>query len=256
MHILLTNDDGIYALGIEALAKRLRQMGKVTIAAPDVEQSAVSHSITLARPLRVWEVTRDESFFGYGVNGAPADCVKLGISALCQQRPELVVSGINLGANVGVDIFYSGTVAAALEAAFAGIPAIAASVVLGPNADFDVAAEIVCEQISTMPLDHADPLVLNVNVPALPRDEIKGVRLTHQCMKGYADSHVRRTDPRGRDYFWLDGEIRDDQAGRGTDVEALRDGFVSVTPLKHDLTDSQTLAAMRASARNAEEEAK
>lgn len=256
MHILLTNDDGIHAPGIKALVEPLRHFGQVTVVAPDVESSAVSHSITLAAPLRVREISKRGCFFGFGVSGAPADCVKLGMLALCPHRPDLVVSGVNLGANVGVDIFYSGTVAAALEAAFAGVPALAVSLELGRDADLGFAAEVSCQQIRAMPLDLASPLVLNVNVPARGRDEVKGVRCTRQCMKGYVDRYVRRQDPRGRDYFWLDGEAEADATQSGTDVEALRDGFISVTPLKHDLTDPQALAVMRASAPNAEEEAK
>lgn len=245
MHILLTNDDGIYAPGIEALALALRPLGQVTVIAPDVEQSAAGHAITLAVPLRVREVKRNGQFFGFGISGVPADCVKLGISTLCDHRPDLVVSGINLGANVGIDVFYSGTVAAALEAAFIGIPAIAASIGIGPDADLDFAAHVVCEQIETFPPSAPEPLVLNVNVPAIPRDQIQGVRLTRQCMKGYVDRYVKRMDPRGRDYFWLDGDLRFDETDHDSDVAAIKEGYVSVTPLKHDLTDPETLSAMK-----------
>jgi len=245
MHILLTNDDGIYAPGIEALAAPLQRLGQVTVVAPDVEQSAAGHAITLAMPLRVREVQRDRRFFGFGISGAPADCVKLGISALCEQRPDLVVSGINLGANVGIDVFYSGTVAAALEAAFIGIPAIAVSIGIGSDADLDYAASVVCEQIETFPFCAPDPLVLNVNVPAIPREHIKGVRSTRQCMKGYVDRYVKRRDPRGRDYFWLDGDLHFDETDHDSDVVAVKEGYVSVTPLKHDLTDPETLSAMK-----------
>ena len=245
MHILLTNDDGIYAPGLEVLAVALRRFGQVTVVAPDVEQSAAGHSITLAVPLRAREVERDGQFFGFGISGAPADCVKLGVFTLCDQRPDLIVSGINLGANVGIDVFYSGTVAAALEAAFIGIPALAASIGVGPDADLDFAAEVVCEQIEAFPSSTPEPLVLNVNVPAIPRDQVKGVRLTRQCMKGYVDRYVKRSDPRGRDYFWLDGDLHFDETDHDSDVAAIREGYVSVTPLRHDLTDSETLSAMK-----------
>lgn len=250
MHILLTNDDGIYAPGIEALAVVLRELGEVTVVAPDVEQSAVSHSITLSVPLRVREVSKNGQFFGYGVRGAPADCAKLALVALCPTRPDLLVSGINLGANVGIDVFYSGTVAAAIEGAFVGIPSVAASIGLGPDGDLPYAAEVVREQIEALPLRSGDvssgnaPL-FNINVPALPRDKIKGVRFTRQCMKGYVDRYVRRNDPRGRDYFWLDGEIRFDETDHDTDVVAIREGYISVTPLKHDLTDVAALPLMQ-----------
>ena len=245
MRILLTNDDGIYAPGIEALACALRSIGEVTVVAPDVEQSAVGHSITLAVPLRVREVRKRGELFGYGVKGAPADCVKLALAALCEERPDVVVSGINFGANVGIDVFYSGTVAAALEAAFVGIPAVAASIALSPEPDLEFAAKVVREQVQALPLGEAEAPLLNINVPAVPADQVKGVRLTRQCMKPYTDRYVRRSDPRGRDYFWLDGDLACDETDTDTDVVAIRDGYVSVTPLKHDLTDPHALAAMK-----------
>lgn len=246
MRILLTNDDGIYAPGIAAMAKALAAMGQVTVAAPDVEQSAVSHSITLSLPLRVREVQVGGATASYGVSGSPADCVKLGVLALCDERPDVVISGINLGANVGIDVFYSGTVAAAMEAAFVGIPSIAASVELGPQADLTYAAEVVCKVLLQMDLTARAAPVLNVNVPARPRDQVKGIRLTRQCMKGYVDRYVKRRDPRGREYFWLDGDVCCDELDRDTDVVALREGLVSVTPLRHDLTDVPGLRTMEA----------
>jgi len=249
MRILLTNDDGIHAPGIEAMATPLRDMGDLTVVAPDVEQSAVSHSITLSVPLRVRKVERNGEFFGYGVSGAPADCVKIALAALCDERPDVLVSGINHGANVGIDVFYSGTVAAAIEAAFVGVPSIAASIEVGPDADLAYAAEVVCEQVENLQglagrATAANAPLLNINVPARPRDKIRGIRLTEQCMQGYVDRYVKRNDPRGRDYFWLDGEIPIHQTGGKSDVATLREGYISVTPLKHDLTDVPTLRSM------------
>ncbi len=246
MRILLTNDDGIYAPGIEAMASALRGLGDLTVVAPDLEQSAVSHSITLSVPLRVRKVDKAGEFFGYGVSGAPADCVKIALAALCDERPDVLISGINLGANVGIDVFYSGTVAAAIEAAFVGVPSIAASIEVGPDADLAYAAEVVCEQVESLlalvgRAAAANAPLLNVNVPARPRDEVRGIRFTEQCMQAYVDRYVRRHDPRGRDYFWLDGEIPVHQTNGQSDVAALREGYISVTPLKHDLTDTTAL---------------
>ncbi len=245
MNILLTNDDGIHAPGLRVMARALAALGEVTVVAPDAERSAVSHSITLSSPLRVRQV-REEGLSGYSVSGAPADCVKIALAELCRPRPDLVVSGINRGANVGVDVFYSGTVAGAIEAAFAGTPAIAASIQMGPEADLEYAAEVTCGQVELLlslasGASAANAPLLNINVPALPRERIRGLRYTRQCMQGYLERYEQRQDPRGRDYYWLHGVAPEDICDEQSDVAALREGFISVTPLKHDLTDHGAL---------------
>ncbi|MFW6108386.1 MAG: 5'/3'-nucleotidase SurE [bacterium] len=247
MQILLTNDDGIHAPGLAALRDAVADLGETVVVAPDIERSGVAHSITLAHPLRIRKVYRDDTLFGYGVNGAPADCVKLGCDQILGDRPDLLLSGINLGPNAAINILYSGTVAGAIEGAVLGIPSVALSLAEVDEPNFPQAAAVARELIERLAPDALDPrTVLNVNIPGLPRTDIRGVRVTHQSRTGYDDYYDRRTDPWGRDYYWITGELqRHFEHEPDSDLRALRDGYVSITPLHFDLTDYEALPALR-----------
>ena len=247
MRILLTNDDGIHAPGLAALREAAAGLGDVTVVAPDIERSGVAHSITLAHPLRIRKVSRGGELLGYGVNGAPADCVKLGCDQVLGGRPDLLLSGIILGPNAAFYILYSGTVAGAIEGAVLGIPSVALSLAEVDEPDFAEAAAIARDLVGRLPGDGLDPrTVLNVNIPGLPRTQIRGVRVTHQSRTGYDDYYEKRTDPWGRDYYWITGELqRDFEREPDSDLRALRDGYVSITPLHFDLTHYEAIAALR-----------
>ena len=256
LHILLTNDDGIYAPGIAALQKALRRLGTVSVVAPMMEQSAVGHSITLVHPLRVIAAERRGKFFGYGVSGAPADCVKLAVQELLKRPAErgqgrarlvdLVVSGINLGSNAGVNALYSGTVAAAVEGVMLGIPGIAVSMDFCERPEFGPAARIAQRLIEAVVRRGLRPdMLLNVNIPALPLKRIKGIKVTPQSRRMPAEGFERRTDPMGRHYYWIKPWGRCD-GEEDTDVCALRKGYVTITPLQYDLTSPSLLSELRA----------
>jgi 5'-nucleotidase len=230
--ILLTNDDGIHAEGIRALGQELSRVAEVVVVAPDREQSATSHSLTLTRPLRMFEVEPN----WYAVDGTPTDCVNLAVLWLLQSRPpDLVVSGINLGTNLGDDVTYSGTVSATFEAFLLGIPSVAISQEMGKEVSFERSAKIAASWISRL-LEFEDlprEFLLNVNFPAgIPL----GARVTRLGKRVYRQSVIEKEDPRGRKYYWIAGtpEWQDDP---GTDHEAVRSGWVSLTPLHLDLTD-------------------
>lgn len=234
MHILLANDDGIHARGIRVLAQQLRQIAKVTVFAPDRNRSGASHSLTLGRPLRLTTVAPDE----YTVDGTPTDCVHLGLtSVLKDSPPDLVVSGINHGANMGDDVLYSGTVAAAMEGRFLGLPAIAVSSVAPMPENFETAAKVVVqiiEQIESHPLPAQT--ILNVNVPDVPYSEVRGVRATRLGHRHVAEGVIPDMDPRGRPIYWIGPAGKEQDAGEGTDFYAVAQNQVSVTPLHTDLT--------------------
>lgn len=234
--ILVTNDDGIYAPGLTALRDALAEVGDVTVVAPERPRSASGHAITLHKPLRAESVRMPWGGEGYATNGTPSDCVVLGIFAL-MPRCDLVLSGINLGPNLGEDLTYSGTVSAAMEGAICGRPAIAVSVADYENPDYGPTCRFVV-QLAREVLQHGLPadVLLNVNVPNLPDAEIAGVEVTRQGKRRYEGRVERRLDPRGRPYYWLGGEIIEDIAGEGSDGEAIRAGRISVTPLHLDLT--------------------
>lgn len=239
MIILVCNDDGIYSEGLHALEAALARIGEIYTVAPDREQSAVSHSLTLHRPLRIDEIAPRR----FAVNGTPTDCVNLAVKGFLPVRPQLVVSGINRGANLGDDVTYSGTVSAAMEGSLLGIPSIAVSLVIKgtphhfePAADF--AAVLATEVIEQgMPSD----TLLNVNVPNLPREQLKGFLLTRQGKRRYAETMEVRVDPRGRKYYWIGGDDLGFDPDEGTDCVAVHDGFISVTPLHVDLTNYRAL---------------
>ncbi len=238
MSILLTNDDGIHAPGLAALHRELLHLGEVAVVAPESEQSAVGHAISLMTPLRVKKVVLNGGLQGWAVSGTPADCVKIALSELLPQAPELVVSGINLGPNVGINVLYSGTVSAATEAAILGVRGLALSLNTYKDADFGTAARLARDligQLRDWP-GWAPEVCLNVNLPALPQERIRGVRITRQDTGRLIEHFERRVDPRENVYYWLAeiNERRDPEAD--TDYGALAAGFISITPIHHDLT--------------------
>ncbi len=241
MKILISNDDGIGAEGIFQLAETLSEIGDVTIVAPLTEQSAVGHSITMKVPLRVAEYNIRDKYVGYAVNGTPADCVKFGIKNILKSKPDIVVSGINHGSNTAISIIYSGTVSAAREAAIMDCPAIALSLTSHKPTNFDYAKKVAKELSLKV---HQNGLVkgtlLNVNIPHIPEKEIKGIIPTHQGTSKWADIYEKRTDPYGNDYFWLTGEMIDEEDDLKFDQIAIKNNYVAVTPVHFDLTDYKT----------------
>jgi 5'/3'-nucleotidase len=249
MRILLTNDDGIYAPGLRALRLELQKLGTVVVVAPATEQSAAGHSVTLLNPVLVSEVFEDDgkTFIGWGIEGRPADCVKLALLELLPEPPDVIVSGLNAGSNAGINVLYSGTVAAAIEGAFYRRTAIAVSLEYDQKIhDFPTAARYarqVVEQI--MATKPAEGSLFNVNIPVLERGPIKGVKVLPQNVSPYTEKFDRRVNPRGRTYFWASPEFLCPDPHPGSDVEALNDGYITVTPLKFDLTDHARLAEMQ-----------
>ena len=245
MKLLCTNDDGFLAYGLECLIRAAEPLGEVTVVAPDREQSATSHSLTLHHPLR--PVKRGDRRFQ--VDGTPTDCVMLAVEALMPDRPDFVLSGINHGQNMGEDVLYSGTVAAAMEGLALGIPSIAISFAGGDlRADvtmLDGQVEILTRMLSHLTSLRAFPAqtLLNVNLPPLPSAEIKGVRLTRLGRRVYSDSLKPMQDPWGRDIFWIGGGSISWQGREDSDFRAIQDGYISVTPLHLDLTHFDMLAA-------------
>jgi 5'-nucleotidase len=241
---LLTNDDGIYARGLSALYQELSKDADCLIVAPEVEQSAVGHAITLFRPLMVRRFKKDGNFSGYAVKGTPADCVKIGIRELSEKPVDLVVSGINLGANVGINVIYSGTVSAATEGVILGIPSMAISLDIHKNADFSFAARFARKMATFMlkdyPMKH---IALNINVPALPEEDIKGVVVTKQGRARFIENFEKRTDPRENIYYWLAGETQlSEYEELDSDACALRKGMITITPIYYDLTRYDVMA--------------
>jgi 5'-nucleotidase len=235
--ILLTNDDGIHAEGLRKLKTAAAKLGQVRIVAPESEQSAVGHSITLYDPIKAHEVTKDGKFFGYGIGGTPADSVKLAVYSLLRRPPDLVISGINNGSNLGINVLYSGTVSAATEAAILGFPSMAVSVAQKKDPPFDWAVPHI-EKLGAWVLKCGLPrgVALNVNIPALPPDQVRGFKLTRQGLSKFRESFEQREDPRGNLYYWLAGEATAAETDTGVDVTAVQEGYVSVTPLFYDLT--------------------
>lgn len=245
-HILVTNDDGVTSPGLLALAAEMRKFGKVNILAPDRNWSGGGHVKTLDRALRVKDVRLDDGTTAYASDGAPSDCVALGALGYFKEPVDLVVSGINLGANLGHDVTYSGTVTAAMEAVIAGIPAIAVSLeTLERHAgeiDFGPAAH-AAGKVAQHVIENGLPseILLNVNVPFLKDDEIRGFRLTRQGLRVYHSRLDEGLDPRGRPFYWIAGDAPTGVPERGTDIGALAEGYVSVTPLHLDLTAYRAL---------------
>lgn len=236
-HILVTNDDGVQAPGLLALKQALESVGQVTVFAPDHNWSAAGHSKTMHKPLRIQQVKLADGTPAYVTNGAPSDCVGLALLGAIPVRPDLVVSGINQGANLGHDITYSGTVASAMEAVVGGVPAIAVSQERGDTADYTAVTRVVV-RLARLILEHGLPpnTLLNVNAPALPVDQIRGVAVTRLGQRVYRDVLIERQDPFGRPYYWIGGEPPTGVVEDGTDIGALANGYVSITPLTMDMT--------------------
>ncbi|QLE56871.1 5'/3'-nucleotidase SurE [Nostoc sp. TCL26-01] len=249
MKLLISNDDGISALGIRTLANALAEAGHdVSVVCPDRERSATGHGLTLHQPIRAEIV---ESIFhptikAWACDGTPSDCVKLALWALLESPPDLVLSGINQGANLGTEILYSGTVSAAMEGMIEGIPSIAFSLTSHISRDFQPAAKfatVLIEKLATQPIP--DLMLLNVNIPAVKWEEIAGVKLSRQGVRRYVDVFDKRTDPRGKTYYWLTGEVLEDveppiglnlSPHIPIDVHVIRDNYISITPLQYNLT--------------------
>lgn len=243
MRYLLTNDDGIYARGLSALYDELSKDADCLVVAPEVEQSAVGHAITIFRPLMVRRTGKNGRFPGYAVAGTPADCVKIGIRELSDVPVDLVVSGINKGANVGINVLYSGTVSAATEGIILGVPSLAVSLDTHKDADFSFAAEFV-RRVAVFMVKNGpiNGMALNVNIPALPKEEIKGIAVTRQGRARLVENFDRRTDPRENIYYWLAGETElSAEEDADSDASALRRGMISITPLYYDLTRHDAL---------------
>ena len=246
MHILVTNDDGITAPGLLALAQEMRCLGQVSVLAPDRNWSASGHVKTMHRPLRVREVLLSDNTTAFSSDGAPSDCVAVALLGYLQAKVDLVVSGINPNANIGHDVTYSGTVTAAMEAVIGGVPGIAVSLHSPENhlgeLDYGPAARAarnIVERLASVGLDPRT--LLNVNVPYLPDNEIMGYMATRQGLRLYRDRLDKRTDPRGRPYYWIGGDAPTAVPDEGTDFGALAQGYVSITPLDLDLTDYPAL---------------
>ena len=242
MKILVSNDDGYMARGINALADALSEIAEVIVMAPDRNHSGASNSLTLHAPLRVHEVEKNRYF----VNGTPSDCVHLALSGYLSDDPDLVVAGVNHGANLGDDVIYSGTVAAAMEGRFLGLPAIAVSLVGQHGRHFDAAARVACDLVKRL---QSNPLpgdvVLNVNVPDLPFDDLAGVEVTRLGFRHRSEPLVENKDPQGRTIYWIGPAGPGQDAGPGTDFAAIERGTVAVTPLKVDLTRHESLPQLK-----------
>lgn len=253
MKLLISNDDGIFALGIRSLANGLAEAGHdVTVVCPDRERSATGHGLTLHQPIRA-EIAPSvfhPTIKAWACSGTPSDCVKLALWALLDSPPDFVLSGINHGSNLGTDVLYSGTVSAAMEGVIEGIPSIALSLTSFSSQEFQPAvtfAKNLLVQLQSEPLPEA--LLLNVNVPAVKSEEISGVTITKQGVRRYIDVFEKRADPRGKTYYWLAGELLEDVEPQGlnlpadilTDVQAIRNNYITVTPLQYNLTNAAAL---------------
>lgn len=246
MLILLTNDDGIYAPGLAAIQRQLQRLGQVCVVAPATEQSGVGHSITYLTPLIAKEVFHGEERWGWAVEGSPADCVKIGITEFCPARPDLIVSGINGGLNAGINVLYSGTVAAAIEGAFFGITSVAVSLEFDEHAQFDKAARLATNIIRQILQEKGpEPQLYNLNIPTAALESTPQVAVVPMDVTRYGDRYEKRIDPWGRDYFWITGEPPSATEGHETDLSELATGRVTLTPLDYNMTRRSTLAEMQ-----------
>jgi 5'-nucleotidase len=246
LKILVCNDDGIDSEGIYAIVESLKEIATVTVVAPLKEQSAVGHAITMQIPLRVTKSFKDGNFFGYAVNGTPADCIKIGIRNIMKEPPDLVVSGINHGSNTAINIIYSGTVSAAREAAIMDIPSMAVSVTNHEVTDFRFAAKVtklIAKEMAGK--DIPKGTLLNINVPDVPEGQIAGIILTKQGKSKWDDIYEQRVDPYGKDYYWLTGNLMEVDTDVETDQVAIKKNYVSISPIHFDLTDYETFDKMK-----------
>lgn len=247
LNILVSNDDGINSLGIHELAKALKKIGNVIVVSPESERSASGHSITMHKPLRSNKVDfYDIGIEAWSINGTPSDCVKFALEVLVKDEIDLVVSGINRGPNMGTDVLYSGTVSAAIEGAIYGKPSIAFSLSCNEECNFELSAKIsadLCKKLYKFGIEK--DTVMNVNIPDVPCKDIKGVRMTRLGVRKYKNCFVERKDPRGKSYYWLAGELDEAEDDEDTDIKAIKENYISITPIKIDLTSYASLNKMK-----------
>ena len=246
LNILVSNDDGIDAPGILALVRELKKIGSVTVVAPEKQQSAVGHAITMNFPLRVKEFKKNGTLFGYAVEGTPADAVKLAVRALLKRKPDILVSGINHGSNTAISVIYSGTVSAATEGTILGIPSIAFSLTTFGPADFRYAAKFA-RKLTNLVAHKGLPsgTLLNVNIPPLKERGIRGVLVTRQGKDVWDDRFDARRDPANKEYYWLTGALEEVETDSDVDQRAVRNRYISVTPIQYDLTDYTMVEVMK-----------
>ena len=236
--ILISNDDGIFAPGIYALWEAMSEIGETIVVAPNTEKSAVGHAITISDPIRIEEVKRSNGFKGFSVNGTPADSVKIAVKSIMKNKPDIIISGINAGANVGQSLLYSGTISAASEGTLLGIPSIAISLDALRDMDFST-SKVVAKKIVNKVLEYGLPneTLLNVNIPKDTEGGIKGYQITHQGAIYFKDHFEMREDPRGRIYYWMTGDVKDTDKELESDGVAIKEGYVSITPLQLQMTN-------------------
>ena len=246
MRILVSNDDGIYAAGIRALVESLVTEQEVYVIAPDRERSAAGHSLTLHTPLRAEEVDMDLKVArAWAITGTPGDCIKIGVNAILDFKPDLIISGINHGPNLGADVLYSGTVSAAMEGAVLNFPSIAISLASNgkvANMDFKYSAEFIRKFIRRIPeIKFPKKTILNINVPAIDGNFITGIEMTKLGTRMYTDTYEKRIDPRGKVYYWLAGEMVTTDEEAGTDITAIRNNKISITPVTFEMTNKNII---------------
>ncbi|HOV21492.1 MAG TPA: 5'/3'-nucleotidase SurE [Candidatus Ratteibacteria bacterium] len=244
MKVLITNDDGIYSKGLKILVECLPSSIEKIIVVPEFETSAISHAINLFNPIRIKKI---DLFYSncYIVNGTPVDCVKIGVKEILKNRPDVIISGVNLGPNLGMDILYSGTVAAAAEGAILGIPSIAISITDYKNFDFLSIKKVLKKIIkSLIKIKLPEDTIFNINIPNLPLETIKGIKFTFQSKSRFIEEYEKRIDPKGVPYFWLKGNFKI-KGEKGSDVDAIKSGFISITPLNLILTDDKFLKELK-----------
>ena len=247
MFALLTNDDGIYAPGLAALEEAVNDDFETLVVAPSTEQSGVGHGITFLSPLTAKEVFRGEKQRGWAVDGSPADAVKLGVSEICPQRPDLIISGMNAGLNAGINVLYSGTVAAAIEGSFFGITSIAVSLEWDDQMNFDKAALIASGLVKQLLSLHPPAgSLFNINIPTAALVGSPDVRVVPMSVARYGEAFERRVDPRGRNYYWASNDPPPPLSSKESDVTALADGAITITPLEYDLTHWERLEELQA----------
>jgi 5'-nucleotidase len=245
--ILITNDDSVKASGIRALINYIRPFGKVVVVAPDRPQSGTAHAVTIAHPLRIDLITKEEDYEEYSCNGTPADCVKLAFKIVMKRRPDFLFSGINHGSNSSINIIYSGTMAAVFEGALADVPSVGFSLNnYSQNASFDACEKFV-KIIARDVIEHGLPngICLNVNIPDLPENEIKGIRVCRQAKGTWQEDFDAREDPHGRDYYWMKGVYVHIGNGQDTDQWAMENGYVAVVPVQFDFTAHSAIELLR-----------
>jgi 5'-nucleotidase len=245
--ILVTNDDGIMAPGIRNLVKFMREIGEVVVVAPDKGQSAMGHAVTITQPLRLEKIHTDNDHIEYSCSGTPVDCVKLAVNKVLHRKPDILVSGINHGSNASINVIYSGTMSAAIEGAMEGIPSVGFSLLdYSLDADFAPSRKFILQIVRNV-LKHGLPVgnCLNVNIPAVPEDQIKGIRVSRQADANWVEEFDHRKDPRGMDYYWLTGKFKLHEDVDETDEWALANKYISVVPVQYDFTAHKLIGKLK-----------